>query len=114
MTDERDDTCGCGEYHALSRRQFIQATAGITGALAMGAAFPAWLPRIVLAKHYSSNRDVIVSVFQRGGVDGGRADHGIAGHAVAQGDQGDTRTDPAERGIALQGAAGQVGGVDGA
>ena len=32
--------------------------------------FPAWLPKIVLGKTYASNRDVIVSIFLRGGADG--------------------------------------------
>src|SRR5688500_11857900 len=44
----------------------------MTGAAAAAgaAAFPMWLPRVVLAESYSSTRDVIVSVFQRGGADG--------------------------------------------
>ena len=70
MTDEHDAGCGCSEYNELSRRQFIQTTAGAAGAVAATAAFPAWLPKVVLAKHYSSTRDAMVSVFQRGGVDG--------------------------------------------
>src|SRR5258708_162503 len=32
--------------------------------------FPAWLPKVVLAETYASTRDVILSVFQRGGADG--------------------------------------------
>ena len=32
--------------------------------------FPAWLPKIVMAKSYASTRDIIVSVFMRGGADG--------------------------------------------
>lgn len=70
MTDPHGDTCGCSEYQALSRRQFIQAGAGVAGVVAVGAAFPEWLPKVVLARQFSSNRDVIVSVFQRGGADG--------------------------------------------
>ena len=34
------------------------------------ALFPAWLPKIVMSKNYASNRDIIVSVFMRGGADG--------------------------------------------
>lgn len=58
--------CGCQEYNELSRRQFIGAAAAGTAA----SMFPAWLPKIVLGKTYVSNRDVIVSVFLRGGADG--------------------------------------------
>lgn len=66
MYDEHDADCGCQEYNELSRRQFISGVAAVSAA----ALFPAWLPRIVLAKNYASNRDVIVSVFMRGGADG--------------------------------------------
>ncbi|MEO5814673.1 MAG: DUF1501 domain-containing protein [Gemmatimonadaceae bacterium] len=66
--DERleHDDCGCTEYNALSRRQFVSAAAvgGVT------AFFPAWLPRVTLAETYASTRDVIVSIFLRGGADG--------------------------------------------
>src|SRR5205085_7766015 len=62
---EHDD-CGCTEYNALSRRQFVSASAigGLT------AFFPAWLPRITLAETYASTRDVMLSIFLRGGADG--------------------------------------------
>jgi uncharacterized protein (DUF1501 family) len=63
---EHDIDCGCEEYNELSRRQFLAASAGVSAA----ALFPAWLPKIVMAKNYSSSRDIIVSVFQRGGADG--------------------------------------------
>jgi uncharacterized protein (DUF1501 family) len=63
---EHPEDCGCQEYNELSRRHFV---AGAGAALA-AAAFPAWLPRVVLAESYSSTRDVIVSVFMRGGADG--------------------------------------------
>jgi uncharacterized protein (DUF1501 family) len=66
MTDHDDISCGCQEYNELSRRQFIQTSSTVAAA----AAFPSWLPKVVLARHYSSTRDVILSVFQRGGVDG--------------------------------------------
>ncbi len=69
VTDERTDDgedSGCSEYNALSRRQFM------AGAAAAGASvfLPAWLPKVVLAETYASTRDVIVSVFLRGGADG--------------------------------------------
>ena len=34
------------------------------------ALFPAWLPKVVMSKKFASNRDIIVSVFMRGGADG--------------------------------------------
>jgi uncharacterized protein (DUF1501 family) len=67
MSDEHGIDCGCEEYNELSRRQFITASAGVASAAAF---FPAWLPKIVMSNHYASNRDIIVSVFMRGGADG--------------------------------------------
>jgi uncharacterized protein (DUF1501 family) len=67
MNDEHGIDCGCEEYNELSRRQFITASAGVASAAAF---FPAWLPKIVMSNHYASNRDIIVSVFMRGGADG--------------------------------------------
>jgi len=66
MDDQHDADCGCQEYNELSRRQFLATTAGVSAA----AFFPAWLPKIVMSKNYSSTRDIVVSVFQRGGADG--------------------------------------------
>ena len=60
------EDCGCNEYNELSRRQFVGAAASL-GVL---GAFPAWLPKVVLAESYASTRDVIVSIFLRGGADG--------------------------------------------
>ncbi len=57
---------GCNEYNRLSRRQFLSWSA----AAAAVAAVPAWLPRVVLAESDSSSRDVLVSIFLRGGADG--------------------------------------------
>src|SRR5882672_11297897 len=66
MDDQHDLDCGCQEYNELSRRQFLGTAAGVSAM----AVFPDWLPKIVLAKSYASNRDVMVSVFMRGGADG--------------------------------------------
>jgi uncharacterized protein (DUF1501 family) len=67
MSNETHGTdCGCQEYNELSRRDFIGAAAAGYAA----SMFPAWLPKVVLAKSYAANRDVIVSIFQRGGADG--------------------------------------------
>ncbi len=65
-----DDSCGCQEYRDLSRRQFVGAAAGISGMAAAATVFPEWLPKVVLAETFASERDVIVSIFQRGGADG--------------------------------------------
>jgi uncharacterized protein (DUF1501 family) len=66
MEDQHDDDCGCQEYNELSRRQFVAAGASMS-ALAF---FPDWLPKISMAKNYAANRDIIVSIFMRGGADG--------------------------------------------
>jgi uncharacterized protein (DUF1501 family) len=64
MADHAHDT-GCDEYHALTRRAFVGAAAGAVAVASM----PAWLPKVVLAQN-ASPRDIIVSVFLRGGADG--------------------------------------------
>ncbi len=64
MSEHQHDS-GCDEYNALSRRAFVGAAAGVAAV----AAFPAWLPKVVLAQNAAS-RDIIVSVFLRGGADG--------------------------------------------
>lgn len=65
-----DDCKGCREYHQLSsqlsRRRFLGVGAGFLTA----AALPGWLPRVVYADSENSSRDVIVSIFLRGGADG--------------------------------------------
>ncbi|MDB4874803.1 MAG: hypothetical protein JWM41_1249 [Gemmatimonadetes bacterium] len=66
MDETHEDDCGCQEYNELSRRQFVGAAAGLSAA----AIFPAWLPKVVMAKNFASTRDIIVSVFMRGGADG--------------------------------------------
>jgi len=66
MDELHDVDCGCQEYNELSRRQFLTASAGVSAA----ALFPAWLPKIVMSNNYASGRDIIVSVFMRGGADG--------------------------------------------
>ncbi len=66
MSNHED--CGCNEYNELSRRQFIAGSA--LGATVFMPIFPAWLPQVTLAESQDSSRDVIVSVFLRGGADG--------------------------------------------
>jgi uncharacterized protein (DUF1501 family) len=58
-------TRGCREYAALSRRSFLRrAGAGVAAV----AALPAWLPRVAFGA--GGDRDVLVQVFLRGGMDG--------------------------------------------
>jgi uncharacterized protein (DUF1501 family) len=64
MSNHEHDT-GCAEYQEVSRRRFL----GTTGAVAISAMLPTWLPTVVMAQTASS-RDVIISVFLNGGVDG--------------------------------------------
>ncbi len=56
---------GCDEYRHLSRRQFV----GLSAGLVVAAAAPSWVPRVAYAQSESSERDVMVSVFLRGGLD---------------------------------------------
>jgi uncharacterized protein (DUF1501 family) len=63
--DEQVIDTGCEEYNTLSRRSFVGAAAGLMAA----STLPAWLPKVVLAQNANS-RDIIVSVFMRGGADG--------------------------------------------
>ncbi len=66
---KRNET-GCNEYQHLasgvSRRRFLGWSAGLMAT----AATPAWLPRVVLAQSDNLERDVLVSIFLRGGADG--------------------------------------------
>ncbi|MCU0627076.1 MAG: DUF1501 domain-containing protein [Gemmatimonadaceae bacterium] len=56
---------GCEEYNSLTRRGFIGSTAGLVA----GVAAASWVPKVVLAQS-ASQRDVILSIFLRGGSDG--------------------------------------------
>ncbi|MDQ6717192.1 MAG: DUF1501 domain-containing protein [Gemmatimonadota bacterium] len=58
---------GCSEYNELSRREFLSWSAG---AALLATVVPPWLPKVVLAQSAVSNRDVIISIFMRGGADG--------------------------------------------
>jgi uncharacterized protein (DUF1501 family) len=60
------EATGCAEYQSVSRRRFLGTTA--TGLAA--ASLPAWLPSVSMAQTQNSTRDIIVSVFMRGGADG--------------------------------------------
>ncbi len=65
MTEDTED-CGCREYRELSRRGFVTAAGLNVAALAL----PQWLPQVSYAASEDSTRDVLVSVFMRGGADG--------------------------------------------
>ncbi len=64
MHDDQQNT-GCSEYRSLARRDFLARGAGF----GIAAILPSWLPNVVLAQS-SSTRDIIVSVFLSGGIDG--------------------------------------------
>lgn len=62
------DEHACDEYNRLTRRGFLAAAAPVAAAAAVA---PAWLPRVAMASSYrSTQRDVIVSIYLRGGCDG--------------------------------------------
>ncbi len=58
---------GCREYNELSRRQFLT---GMTAAAALAATMPAWVPQVAMAQEPSATRDILVSIYLRGGADG--------------------------------------------
>jgi uncharacterized protein (DUF1501 family) len=60
---------GCREYNALTRRQFVAGSAAAAGTF-FTPIFPSWLPKVVLKESEDTTRDVILSVFLRGGCDG--------------------------------------------
>ncbi|MDQ6611850.1 MAG: DUF1501 domain-containing protein [Gemmatimonadota bacterium] len=64
MSDHELDN-SCAEYNEVTRRQFV----GTAGAVTIAALLPTWLPRVVMAQSASS-RDIMISVFLSGGVDG--------------------------------------------
>ncbi|HEY5545459.1 MAG TPA: DUF1501 domain-containing protein [Gemmatimonadaceae bacterium] len=71
MSSELHDNCACSEYNELtSRREFLMKSGGAVGISAFAAAFPEWLPQVSIADAFVSNRDVVVSIFLRGGADG--------------------------------------------
>ena len=70
MSESNHESCGCSEYNELSRRGFVAGTAAIAGATIFSPILPSWLPKVVLAESADTTRDVIVSVFLRGGADG--------------------------------------------
>lgn len=71
MSTHDHDASACDEYNELTtRRQFLSRAGGAGGLAMYSLAFPEWLPRVAFADSFAANRDVIVSVFLRGGADG--------------------------------------------
>lgn len=71
MSEHDHDACACNEYNELtSRRDFLTATGGLAGAAAFAWVNPEWLPKVSFADSYVAERDIIVSIFLRGGADG--------------------------------------------
>jgi uncharacterized protein (DUF1501 family) len=62
----------CEEYRELSRRGFMRLGAAATASAAVLSTAPAWLPRVAFARDPgpSGPRDVIISIYLRGGADG--------------------------------------------
>lgn len=60
------DSTACTEYNRLSRRGFLQ----LSGATMIALGLPSWLPRVAFAKDFDATRQVVVSIFLRGGADG--------------------------------------------
>jgi uncharacterized protein (DUF1501 family) len=60
-----DECNACDEYRQLSRREFVSRTTATAVALSV----PAWLPRVTYAQT-EADRDILVSIFLRGGADG--------------------------------------------
>ena len=71
MSDASHDHLACEEYNELtSRRAFLGTVGGVTGAALSAWARPEWLPTVTLAPSHVADRDILVSIFLRGGADG--------------------------------------------
>ncbi|MBK8247716.1 MAG: DUF1501 domain-containing protein [Gemmatimonadetes bacterium] len=71
MSGLEHDACACNEYNDLtSRRDFLATTGSLSGAAIFAWAHPEWLPKVSFADSFVAERDVIVSIFLRGGADG--------------------------------------------
>ena len=65
------DSHACDEFNQLSRRNFLASSATSAAAAAVMLSAPAWLPRVAMASSYNSGvRDVAISMYLRGGIDG--------------------------------------------
>ena len=66
MSDRHERPVGCNEYEQVHRRRFLQWA----GAGAAATVVPAWMPEMRFAESADTARDIIVSIFLRGGADG--------------------------------------------
>jgi uncharacterized protein (DUF1501 family) len=64
-THPRDDFA-CDEYRRVSRRRFLE----LGSMSAASVTLPSWLPQVQFAESEDGTRDVLVSVYLRGGADG--------------------------------------------
>ncbi|MBL8064699.1 MAG: DUF1501 domain-containing protein, partial [Chthonomonadaceae bacterium] len=73
----------CKEYQQVSRRSFLGGASAATVAATLGYA---WLPRMAFAQDPQGTRDVIISIYLRGGADGCTlvVPHGDAGYYAAR------------------------------
>ena len=60
----------CAEYRSLSRRRFLQVGGKASAAALAAPGFADLLPRLVLAESFVGGRDILISIFLRGGADG--------------------------------------------
>ncbi|MCW5938833.1 MAG: DUF1501 domain-containing protein [Fimbriimonadaceae bacterium] len=65
--NHRSPQDGCTEYGQLSRRSLLRAGAFTAAGMAVA---PTWLPQVAFAQSHRSDRDVVISVYLRGGADG--------------------------------------------
>lgn len=79
---EHDKHC-CTEYKSISRRGFLGGASAATIATTLGYS---WLPRMAFAQDAAANRDILISVYLRGGADGCTlvVPHGDAGYYAAR------------------------------
>ncbi|MBS1724685.1 MAG: DUF1501 domain-containing protein [Armatimonadetes bacterium] len=82
MNDTQERHC-CTEYKSVSRRSFLGGATAASVAATLGYA---WLPRVAFGQEVQAGRDVIISIYLRGGADGCTlvVPHGDAGYYAAR------------------------------
>ena len=69
---------GCNEYHVVTERLHKPNRSGLSrrsvlaglSAVGVAASVPSWVPRVTYAASEDSTKDIVVSLFLRGGADG--------------------------------------------